>query len=390
MLDLATAGAGDSTAGPALLLAHDHYRGVFAKTSHGLVRGPSRWPIAGVIDPSCAGEDAGTLLDGRERGIPIFPSVAAALEQLETRPTVCVVGVATVGGVLPDSIRLDLGTAADAGLDLVNGLHHLLSEKEPDLAERVAAAGGKIVDIRKPRPIDELSFWTGAVLELEVPRVAVLGTDCALGKRTTAGLLRQELRRRGLRAEMVYTGQTGWLQGYRHGFIFDATANDFVSGELERAVLACAREAGPDLILIEGQSGLRNPSGPCGSELVLSARAAGVVLQHAPARRYYEGFEGRAGCEMPSLESEIRLLEAYGAKVWGIGLHTEGLDLEQARVERNRAREELGLPVELPLVDGVAGLAEAILERIPSSIERDGGSLPSASPGPSSPDGSSP
>ena len=37
----------------------------------------------------------------------------------------------------------------------------------------------------------------------------------------------------GRRTEVIYTGQTGWLQGFRHGFIFDATLNDFVSGELE-------------------------------------------------------------------------------------------------------------------------------------------------------------
>ena len=44
------------------------------------------------------------------------------------------------------------------------------------------------------------------------------------------------LRRRGLTAELVTTGQTGWLQGHRYGFILDATPNDFVTGELERHV----------------------------------------------------------------------------------------------------------------------------------------------------------
>ena len=35
---------------------------------------------------------------------------------------------------------------------------------------------------------------------------------------------------------MIYTGQTGWLQGGEYGFIFDSTLNDFVSGELENAI----------------------------------------------------------------------------------------------------------------------------------------------------------
>ena len=37
--------------------------------------------------------------------------------------------------------------------------------------------------------------------------------------RTTARVLTQGLRARGLSAEMIYTGQTGWLQGGRYGFI---------------------------------------------------------------------------------------------------------------------------------------------------------------------------
>ena len=54
--------------------------------------------------------------------------------------------------------------------------------------------------------------------------------------------------RRGLAIELVTTGQTGWLQGHRYGFVLDATPNDFVTGELERAVVACAQrgDAGPD------------------------------------------------------------------------------------------------------------------------------------------------
>ena len=59
---------------------------------------------------------------------------------------------------------------------------------------------------------------------------------------------------------MIYTGQTGWMQGYSHGFIFDATPNDFVSGEIERVVLECVDVYKPDLILLDGQSSLRNPS----------------------------------------------------------------------------------------------------------------------------------
>ncbi len=347
----------------ALLLANEHFQTVYAKSTHGLVRGPSRWPIAGVVDASCAGCDAGELLDGTRRNIPIFPSVADALSACDPPPTHCVVGVATVGGVLPESLRQSLEDAARAGMTLVNGLHHLLSEEEPEIARLVAENGGEIVDIRKPPKAKNLHFWSGKILELDVPRVAVLGTDCALGKRTTTGFLRQSLEAAGYRAEMVFTGQTGWLQGYRHGFIFDSCPNDFVCGELEHAILTCAADTQPDVILLEGQSSLRNPSGPCGAEFLLSGAASGVVLQHAPGRPCYEGLEDE-GCRIHSLESEIELMALYGVPVWAVGIHTEGLDEQTAEEHRARYEDKLGIPVVLPIRDGVDRIAAALVEHL--------------------------
>lgn len=346
----------------AIALANSHFKTVFAKTSHGLVRGPSRYRLLGVVDPACAGQDAGAALDGRPRGIPILASLSEALARFTPPPTHCLVGVATVGGVLPPDLYADLKIAAQAGMTLVNGLHHLLSE-DPELVRLTQENGGGIIDIRKPKPASALRFWSGEVLALKTPRIAVLGMDCAIGKRTTCMMLRDACRADGLRAEMIYTGQTGWLQGLRHGLIFDATLNDFVSGELERAILDCQRETNPDLILMEGQSALRNPSGPAGSEFILSGGAKGVILQHAPARRYFEDFEA-FGCRIPPLEGEVELIRLLGADVWAVTLHTKGLTPEEAHATRARLADTLHLPVALPLEEGVGDLVDVIRERI--------------------------
>ncbi len=346
----------------ALALANGHFKTVFAKTTHGLVRGPSRYRLLGVVDPSLAGQDAGTVLDGRYRDVPFFESVSDVLARHNPQPTHCLVGVATVGGVLPDDLYEDLKTAARAGMTLVNGLHHLLSD-DPELARLTQENGGGIIDIRKPKPASELRFWSGEVLALKTPRVAVLGMDCAIGKRTTAMMLREACRARGLRAEMIYTGQTGWLQGIPHGFIFDATLNDFVCGELEGAILDCARETDADLILMEGQSALRNPSGPAGSELILSGAAHGVILQHAPRRRFFEDFED-FGCAIPPIAEEIDLIRLLGSEVWAVTLFTKGLTPDEAHAERARLADTLGLPVVLPLEDGVDELVDMVRERV--------------------------
>lgn len=350
---------------PAIVLANDHYADSWAKTAHGLVRGSRRFRVVGVVDPSCAGADAGEVLDGRARSIPISASVRDAVAAAATPPRACVVGVATEGGVLPAALRRELLSAAELGLQLINGLHQLLAD-DAELVARCRASGAEIVDIRHPRRFAELSFWSGRIRELAIPRIALLGTDCTLGKRTTAGLLLEALRARGVRADLVFTGQTGWLQGYEHGFIFDATPNDFVSGELERAVLECAAAKQPDVILLEGQSALRNPSGPCGAELILSAGARHVVLVHAPARTIFDGSEELpgGGWPLPPLSEELELIRLYGAETLAIALNTQRLDAQAVARHRAAIERETGLPTFLPVGGSLDGLVDRIRERV--------------------------
>jgi uncharacterized NAD-dependent epimerase/dehydratase family protein len=343
----------------ALLLTAGFLATPNAKTAHGLVRGPARYRLLGVADEACAGRDAGEVVDGRHRGLPCFASLDEALVQLPERPDWLIVGVALHGGRMPGTLRAQILEGVRRGIGAVNGLHQLLGD-DPEITAAAARSGARLLDIRRPKPFTDLHAWHGEALELTVPRVAVLGTDCALGKRTTATCLQQGLRRRSLAVELVTTGQTGWLQGHRYGFILDATPNDFVSGELERVVVASATEAAPDLILIEGQSALRNPSGPCGAELVLSAGARGVVLQHAPGRVYFDGCEA-IGARIPPVENEVELLERfYGARVLGVALNGERLAEGELRAEASRLRAALDRPVSMPFLDGGEPLLDAV------------------------------
>jgi len=329
-----------------------------AKTCHGLVRGTARFRILGVIDYRQVGRDAGEVVDGRHRDIPVYASVEAYLSSAVAVPDYCIVGVALPGGQLPPSFRQELLAAMRAGISLVNGLHTLLGD-DPEFARLAGETGTGILDIRRPRPASELRFWSGEIFTVRAPRIAVLGTDCALGKRTTCRFIMEMCRDRGIRTEMIYTGQTGWMQGYDYGFIFDSTLNDFISGEVERAIVACDRGASPALILLEGQSALRNPTGPCGAEFISSAQAKGVILQHAPGREYYEGTE-TFGCRIPPIESEIALIAAYGARVLGVTLKEEHLDEAAMEAYRQETELQLGIPVVRPMKEGVARLFPVI------------------------------
>lgn len=329
-----------------------------AKTAHGLIRKSSRFRIVGVIDKKFAGKDAGEVIDGKRRDIPVYTDIAAYLASGAPRAAFAVVGVATPGGRIPPALAEEIRQAMQGGMSIVSGLHEYLSDMPEfrDLAEKL---GVQLLDIRKPRPKSQLKFWTGAIQEVTCPVIGVLGTDCALGKRTTATMLTKSLQDHGLQAEMIFTGQTGWLQGYKYGFILDSTYNDFISGELENAVVTCFRELDPDLIIMEGQSALFNPSGPCGAEYLLSAGCKGVVLQHAPGRVYYHGHE-HTGIKI-SLKRELDGMRLYGAEVIAITLNTEGLSREQAEEHRRSIEADYGIPTILPLEQGVDRLTSLVL-----------------------------
>jgi uncharacterized NAD-dependent epimerase/dehydratase family protein len=346
--------------GTAIVLCNGLYTTVNGKTAHGLVRGTDRYRILGVVDAPTAGRDAGEVLDGVRRGIPIFASLPEALAALPEKPDYAVIGIATHGGRMTAPIRASLKEALENGLSIVNGLHEFASD-DAGLAALAKQSGRTITDVRKVPPRAELHFWTGEVLKVAAPRIAVLGTDCALGKRTTTKLLVEACRRAGLAAEWIATGQTGWLQGAPFGFVLDALPNDFVTGELEHAIVSCARELHPDVIFLEGQSALRNPSGPCGFELVLSGGARGVILQHAPGRVFFDGHEKEA-CRIPPVEEEIELLRLLGARTLALTLNGQYLTAETLRAAARDLEQRLGIPAALPLEDGADALVPLVRE----------------------------
>jgi len=331
-----------------------------AKTAHGLIRESRRYEITGIVDHVHAGKDAGEVLDGKHRGIPVFANVQDAMK---TNPSFCVVGVATVGGIFPGDLIELVKTAIQHKLSIVNGLHDHLSER-PEIKKMAEENGVELIDIRLPKKRKDLHFWSGKIFEMTTPVVAVIGTDCALGKRTTARFLMNECNKAGIHAEMIYTGQTGWLQGGKYGFIFDSTLNDFVSGELEDAILNCDKETTPDIILIEGQSALRNPSGPCGSEMLVSGNAKSVILVHAPKRHYYE--HEAAWGPIPSVESEIALIRFFGSTVIAVALNTEHCSNEEARGFQASYESKLGIPVMLPLQEGCEKIIPVIQQLLAS------------------------
>jgi len=327
-----------------------------AKTCHALLRGSERFEVAAVIDQVHAGKDASEVVPYVTPGTGVFADFASALENVSGKPDCLLIGIATTGGVLPSHLREVVLEAINAGLDIVNGLHETVGD-DPIIGAAAEKAGVTVHDIRKPKPFEKLHFWESRIFEVECPIIAVLGIDCAVGKRTTAKMLTEAVKERGLNSNMIYTGQTGWMLGYPYGFIFDSTPNDFVCGEMEHAIVTCWQETKPDVIFLEGQSALRNPSGPCGSEYLMSANAKGVILQHPVGREHYIGTE----CPLVSVSSEIDLIRMYGAETLAVTLNSTLVSDEETESTAKTLIEELAIPVGDPFGD-IDPIVDAVLK----------------------------
>ena len=334
-----------------------------AKTAHGLLRGSERFNVISIVDKKFSGKHIDIDKHGKikftneKTNIKIFKDLKSFLKH-SIKVDYCVIGVASAGGILPEEMREDVILALNNNISIVNGLHSILNQ-DSQLKKIADNNNVKIHDVRMSKSRDSLSFWSGKIYNVKSPKIVVLGTDCGLGKRTTAKLVVEELEKKDISSDMIYTGQTGWMQGWDYGFIFDSTLNDFVSGELERSIYQCYKDKKPDFILIEGQAALRNPSGPCGSEFLISANVDGVILQHSPKRKHFDGWE-HVDAIMPSLESEIDLIKSYGKDVIAITLNTQGMTDQEKIYHKNLINTDFGIPVFLPIDEGMDGIVEIL------------------------------
>jgi uncharacterized NAD-dependent epimerase/dehydratase family protein len=330
--------------GNAIVYCEGAFNTLNGKTAHGLVRSCRRYHVVAVVDANHAGRDAGDVLDGRAAGIPVVDSIETAISVAEKEgaaATHLVVGIAPDGGRLGEAARQDVTRAIELKLNVDCGLHDFLSE-DREIADLAAANGVAIRDIRKPPERGRLHFFTGDIEQVEALKIAVLGTDSAVGKRTTAWLIVQAFERMGYRAEMIGTGQTAWMQGARYSMIMDSLVNDFVSGEIEHAVCSAWYEQRPDVIVIEGQGSLMNPAYPGGFELLAAGRPDVVVLQHAPARKEYDGFPGYPIQPLPHQIQAVEILS--GKPVVAVTVNHENLDVDQIPLICNAIEMIAGIP----------------------------------------------
>jgi uncharacterized NAD-dependent epimerase/dehydratase family protein len=257
------------------------------------------------------------------------------------------------------------------GMSIVNGLHEFLND-DPVFEAACAAHQVEILDVRKPRDKKDLRMFSGAIAEVSCPRIAVLGTDCAIGKRTTATILTQALNERGLKAVMIGTGQTGLIQGARYGIALDAIPSQFCAGELEATIVEAFEIEDPDVIIIEGQGALSHPAFSSSSFILRGSCPDGVVLQHAPARSHRCDFERM---QMPTPASEIKLLQTFAdTKVIGLTINHENMSDNEVSAAITQYEQEL----DIPATDALSRSPECLVEMVLSAFPKLKKLLPAA------------
>jgi uncharacterized NAD-dependent epimerase/dehydratase family protein len=344
-----------------LILADGEFSPLTSKTANSVIRYlPER--IVAVVDRVHAGKTVQDVL-GFGGSVPV---VATMAEGLARKPDSVLIGIAPVGGRLPEEWRQWLLSAIDAGCHLWSGLHTFLSD-DPLLAERARQKGVDIHDLRRP-PAD-LPVSSGRAKAVEPFVILTVGTDCNVGKMTSQLQITRQLNARGLRTRFVATGQTGiMIEGW--GIAVDAVVADFIAGAAEWLVLEGSKDA--DIVLVEGQGSLNHPgySGvTCG--LLHGSCPDALILCHQATREYIGDYRKASWLKIPPLSEYVRLYESVAGFVHptqtiGISLNTYDLSDAEARAAILAATRETGLPCTdpvrfdpAPLVDAVARAREA-------------------------------
>jgi uncharacterized NAD-dependent epimerase/dehydratase family protein len=326
---------------PYLLFVGDEPSASHAKTARGL----AHWrPDLCIAQNRVGGK-------GADLGLRDLSPSAAASEGARTM----VIGVANIGGFIPETWYDTIVGALEAGLDVASGLHTRLTDLAP-VRDAAARHGRNLYDVRHPRQ----SFPPGTGEPRSGMRVLTVGTDCSVGKMYTALALERSMKERGMKADFRATGQTGILIA-GEGVAVDAVISDFVSGAAEW--LSPANED-DHWDVIEGQGSLFHPAyAGVTLGLVHGSQPDALVVCHQAKRRHIQGYPS---FETPSIrecmERHIEAARLTNPKVVcvGVSIDTSSMEQDAATEYLDELEDMLGVPCVDPLKTGVATVVDRL------------------------------
>jgi len=306
----------------------------FAKTGFGLVQ----WDSSNCLGQMRCGENA---VDLGTPDLTIDEAIAAGAKSI-------VLGVAVVGGQIPQTTVKVFLEALEKGMDVVAGMHERLNDY-PALVEQAARYSRRLIDVRVPP--DNIPVGTGAPRSGR--RLLTVGTDCAVGKKYTALAVAEGLRKQGVDADFRASGQTGILIA-GSGIPIDAVVSDFIAGAAE--MLSPAGQ--PDhWDVIEGQGGVLHPGYAAVSVGLLVGSQPDAFVVCTDAMRTH--LVGWPQFEVPSIAEVIEQTIVLARRVnpdircVGISANTSALRAEERSDYLALLAREYGVPCADPLVSGI-------------------------------------
>lgn len=290
-------------------------------------------------------------------GLPEMTVQDAAAAGVKT----VIVGVAPMGGAIPDHWIPQLIGLAAAGFDIAAGMHTKLADM-PDLVAAASKSGAKLIDVRVPPK--GIPVGTGRLRSGK--RVLMVGTDCAVGKKYSALALHRELERRDIKSTFRATGQTGIMIA-GEGIPIDAVVADFISG--------AAEQLSPDndddhWDVIEGQGSLLNPSySGVSLGLLHGSQPNAIVLCHDAMRMEIDECGGNY--PIPELDEVIddalRMARLIRKQCFcaGVSVNTSQMDDFHRDAYLSRLQSELGIPCVDPVATGMTPIANFLLKFAP-------------------------
>jgi uncharacterized NAD-dependent epimerase/dehydratase family protein len=306
--------------------------------------------VVAVLDRRSAGRRCEDVF-GVGGAIP----VVASLDEAPGGNTF-VVGIAPAGGKLPPHWRPIILDAIARRWTIVSGLHEFLRDDE-EYRRAAERHGAELIDVRGN---DEHDVANREGIRAECLRIHTIGNDCSCGKMVASVELAEGLKRAGLDAEFVATGQTGILVAGR-GCPIDRVISDFVSGAAERLVLANQHH---DAIVVEGQGTLFHPRYSCVTlGLLHGLMPDGLVLCYKMGRTAFHGMENMP---LPPLERVIEFYETaanimHPCRVIAIAVNGHEFDDDAVAAECERVGRQFGLPTCDVIRHGPHRLVEAAL-----------------------------
>ena len=266
-----------------------------------------------------------------------------------------ILGLAPMGGTLPDSWLPILEQAMQAGLDIASGLHVRLNQIDR-LVKAAQASGQKMVDVRQP----STEFECGSGAPRTGKRLLTVGSDCCVGKMFTTLAIHKEMQRRNIAATFRATGQTGILiEG--SGIPVDAIVSDFIAGAVEQL---CPDNHADHWDIIEGQGSLFHPAyAGVSLGLLHGAQADALVLCHEAGREQMDELVGYPVVDFDTLiETNLNhgRLTNPNQYLAGIALNTSAMNEAEALAEIARYEAKYGVPVVDPVRTGVAKIVDVL------------------------------